>query len=196
MPFTWHNIKFSASSASASLLWFTAWLLAYSHLDLDTTVLISYMCMFISSIYHTQATVACLLSSEPGANGCLIFLFLIKCAPAKPVLRLLLHHCIGLQQNFYCVSDVWQLCSVFSGSKCGPSSAVCSSVVLWQRNLEIASCCYILPYTASDHNWCMMMQINCCLRLATLLKQNLFHLCIESQTEREGITIRSQVLEP
>ena len=75
-------------------------------------------------------------------------------------------------------------------------TAVCSSVLFWQRNLEIASCCYILPYTASDHNWCMMMQINCCLRLATLLKQNLFHLCIESQTEREGITIRSQVLGP
>ena len=25
-------------------------------------------------------------------------------------------------------------------------------------------------YNASNHNWCIMMQINCCLRLATLLK--------------------------
>ena len=119
----------------------------------------------------------------------------VQICKVKPVLLLLLHHCTGLQQNFYCVSDVWQLSSVSSGSKCAAPPLQCC-VLLWQRNLKIASCCYILPYTASDHNWCMMMQINCCLRLATLLKQNLFHLCIESQTEREGITIRSQVLEP
>ena len=92
-----------------------------------------------------------------------------------------------------CLRCLATFLSIFWIQVCGPSSAVCSSVLFWQRNLEIASCCYILPYTASDHNWCMMMQINCCLRLATLLKQNLFHLCIESQTEREGITIRSQV---
>ena len=94
-----------------------------------------------------------------------------------------------------CLRCLATFLSIFWIQVCGPSSAVCT-VLCWQRNLEIASCCYILPYTASDHNWCMMMQINCCLRLATLLKQNLFHLCIESQTEREGITIRSQVLEP